>query len=207
MTKEDVLEKIQDDSTNSSKVILDKNKEEKESELVLIGVDGSLVKARSRTSTATAVIFSESSILNEVFTTSSKKSSSEPEIIGALVALQKSINLNLKQVVISSDSTSAISFLTEHFDNEVKSNDFKKHLENRQISNLVKSLEKAPDKFVYFAVVHTHAHRVVPGCIWTSLNNLADSRSRRAAQDQLKTWSPKAPAPVAPPSSQEEEQN
>ena len=70
VTKEDVLEKIQDDSTDSSKVILDKNKEEKESELVLIGVDGSLVKARSRTSTATAIIFSESSILNEVLTTS-----------------------------------------------------------------------------------------------------------------------------------------
>ena len=207
VTKEDVLEKIQDDTTDSSKVILEKNKEEKENELILIGVDGSLVKAKSRTSTATAIIYSEYSILNEVFTTSSKKSSSEPEIIGALVALQKSINLNLKQVVITSDSTSAISFLTELIDNEVKSNDYKKHLENRQIQQLAKSLEKAPEKFVYLALVHTHAHKVVPGCIWTALNNFADTRSRRAAQEQLKTWTPKTPAAVFAPDSQEEDQN
>ena len=70
VTKEDVLEKIQDDRTDSSKVILEKNKEETNDELILIG---SLVKAKSRTSTATAVIFSESSILNEVFTTSAIK--------------------------------------------------------------------------------------------------------------------------------------
>ena len=94
VTKDDVAEKIEDDKTRSSKVIFDKIESEPDAVLILIGVDRSMVKAKSRISTATAVIFAESSILNEEFSTSARKSSSEPEIIGALPALQKAMNLN-----------------------------------------------------------------------------------------------------------------
>ena len=34
-------------------------------------------------------------------------------------------------------------------------------------------------------IVHTKAHKIIPGCLWSLLNNLADVRSRKAAQHQL----------------------
>ena len=59
---------------------------------------------------------------------------------------------------------------------------------NAQIKNLVIKLEKSQNEFLYLAVVHTKAHQVIPGCLWTKLNNHADIRSRRAVQNQLKSW-------------------
>ena len=118
-----------------------------------------MVKAKSRIATATAVIFVESSILNEEFSTSARKSSSEPEIIGALTALQKAINLNFKNIVITSDSTSAIKFIKEIFDDEVKSQIFKNHMANKQFSHLARSAESASINVKYLAAIHTRAHQ------------------------------------------------
>ena len=37
-------------------------------------------------------------------------------------------------------------------------------------------------------IVHTKAHKIIPGCLWSLLNNPADVRSRKAAQHQLQSW-------------------
>ena len=109
--------------------------------------------------------------------------------------------------MITSDSTSAITFIRELFDDEVKTQHYKKHTENKQIAQLARSAEKASNNLMYLATVHTQVHQVVPGCIWTALNNAADTRSRRAAQDQLKAWMPKVSVAVTTLDDQEEEQS
>ena len=99
--KIEIDERILEDKTNKSNVIINNDEDNPDSEIVLIACDGSLTQLRLRISTATAVIFAENSILNEEFTTSVKKSSSELEIIGAFSVIIKSNDLNLKRVAIS----------------------------------------------------------------------------------------------------------
>ena len=97
-TKPEVNDRILGDKTKTSKISINTNNSNPDSELILVATDGSLTKSRSRISTATAVIFAENSILNEEFTTTAKKSSSEPEIIGALSALIKSSHSSLRKL-------------------------------------------------------------------------------------------------------------
>ena len=59
ITKTEAEEKIKEDKTETSKIIMDKEKSNRETELILVASLGSLIKSRSRISTATAIIFAE----------------------------------------------------------------------------------------------------------------------------------------------------
>ena len=71
------------------------------------------------------------------------KSSTELEIIGVLTAVIKCVQLNLENIVISSDSLGALGFLIEKCHDEVKTKNYKRHLENNQIKKLADSTKKS----------------------------------------------------------------
>ena len=175
ISKKEAFEKKEEDQTETSKIIIDDDISE-DTEIILLATDGSYVKNKSRISTACSIVFAENSILNEDLVTTAIKSSTEPEIIGILNAVLKCAKLNLKNVVVSSDSTGAIGFLVETSNNEVKTKNYKAHLNNRQIAKLTDTTEKVLSTFKFLAALYTPAHKFSHD-IWTTLNNKADSRS------------------------------
>ena len=115
ITSEELERKKDEDIFNGTRTILDK-KTTKISKITLIAMDGSQIQARLRRIALSAVIFGEKSTLNDSIVCPDNTSSTTPEVLAIIKALNKMQKIGLKNaVIITSDSTCAINYIYNLF--------------------------------------------------------------------------------------------
>ena len=112
ITKEELDRKKEEDIFKGTRTIAVKN-ETKISKILLIATDGSLIQSRSRRVATSAIIFGENSILNSTEVCTDSTSSTTPEIMAIFAAQNKMVEIGLKNSAITSNSVSAINYVSD----------------------------------------------------------------------------------------------
>ena len=111
ISEEELKTKLSNDTFRTARIIR-QQEEEDENEYILVATDGSVCTERERRSAAFAVVFSDTSPLNIVENTKETSSSTLPEILAIASAIEVLAELKLDKAIITSDSTSAIEFIS-----------------------------------------------------------------------------------------------
>ena len=186
ISEEELKTKLSNDTFRTARIIR-QQEEEDENEYILVATDGSVCTERERRSAAFAVVFSDTSPLNIVENTTETSSSTLPEILAIASAIEVLAELKLNKAIITSDSTSAIEFISNSLKLNIDTKTTKKIFEkSKLIESRITKIRRLTDQFKVLVLLHTKAHQRVGLDPYSRLNNLADIISRELASRQLR---------------------
>ena len=186
ISEEELKTKLSNDTFRTARIIR-QQEEEDENEYILVATDGSVCTERERRSAAFAVVFSDTSPLNIVENTQETSSSTLPEILAIASAIEVLAELKLNKAIITSDSTSAIEFISNSLKLNTDTKTTKKIFEkSKLIESRITKIRHLTKHFKVLVLLHTKAHQRVGLDPYSRLNNLADIISRESASRQLK---------------------
>ena len=196
ISEEELKTKLSNDTFRTARIIR-QQEEEDENEYILVATDGSVCTERERRSAAFAVVFSDTSPLNIVENTQETSSSTLPEILAIASAIEVLAELKLNKAIITSDSTSAIEFISNSLKLNTDTKTTKKIFEkSKLIESRITKIRRLTNHFKVLVLLHTKAHQRVGLDPYSRLNNLADIISRESASRQLKKSFPVSTSPV-----------
>ena len=122
--------------------------------------DGSLIQAKSRRVARLAVVFGENSTLNDTAVCPDSTSSTTPEVMAIIEALNKMQAIGLKNALITSDSTSAINYIHDLF-NAPATTRIQTALNNNSpsIKKSTKDIKDIIKNLNYVILIHTKGHQ------------------------------------------------
>ena len=186
ISEEELKTKLSNDTFRTARIIR-QQEEEDENEYILVATDGSVCTERERRSAAFAVVFSDTSPLNIVENTNETSSSTLPEILAIASAIEVLAELKLDKAIITSDSTSAIEFISNSLKLNIDTKTTKKIFEkSKLIESRIIKIRGLTNQFKVLVLLHTKAHQRVGLDPYSRLNNLADIISRESASRQLR---------------------
>ena len=186
ISEEELKTKLSNDTFRTARIIR-QQEEEDENEYILVATDGSVCTERERRSAAFAVVFSDTSPLNIVENTQETSSSTLPEILAIASAIEVLAELKLNKAIITSDSTSAIEFISNSLKLNTDTKTTKKIFEkSKLIESRIIKIRGLTNQFKVLILLHTKAHQRVGLDPYSRLNNLADIISRESASRQLR---------------------
>ena len=171
ISEEELKTKLSNDTFRTARIIR-QQEEEDENEYILVATDGSVCTERERRSAAFAVVFSDTSPLNIVENTQETSSSTLPEILAIASAIEVLAELKLNKAIITSDSTSAIEFISNSLKLNTDTKTTKKIFEkSKLIESRITKIRRLTNQFKVLVLLHTKAHQRVGLDPYSRLNN------------------------------------
>ena len=158
ISDEELKTKFKNDTLRAAKIIRKPADDDDSNDNILVATDGSVCTERERRVAAFAVIFNETSPLNIVENMNESSSSTLPEILAIATAIETLAELKLNKVIITSDSTSAIEFISNSLKLDTDTKTTKKILEkSKQIEKKMMKIRSLTNHKVLI-LLHTKAH-------------------------------------------------